>query len=202
MSDSLWHHRQKPTRLPLPWDSPGKITGVGCHFLLQCIKVKSESEVTQSCPTLSDPMDCSLPSSSVHRIFQARVLERGAITFSNSSQYYPSKLRRLELLEIPWKPAFMFRKKKHLTVKSKRLQGIWFTFHILRSIVSLITKWNIQSFVITSIIHSCILAWRTPQIVWKGKKDMMTGDTRPGLEGVQYATGGEWRAIINSSRNN
>src|SRR5574337_157438 len=54
-------HRQQPTRLPLPWDSPGKNTGVGCHFLLQCMKVKSESEVSQSCPTLSDPMDCSLP---------------------------------------------------------------------------------------------------------------------------------------------
>ena len=60
---------------PLPWDSPGKNTGVGCHFLLQCMKVKSESEVAQSCPTLSDPMDCSLPGSSIHGIFQARVLE-------------------------------------------------------------------------------------------------------------------------------
>ena len=59
-------HRRQPTRLPHPWDSPGKNTGVGCHFLLQCMKVKSESEVTQSCPTLSDPMDCSLPGSSVH----------------------------------------------------------------------------------------------------------------------------------------
>ena len=58
-----------------PWDSPGKNTGVGCHFLLQCMKVKSEREVTQSCPTLSDPMDCSLTGSSVHGIFQARVLE-------------------------------------------------------------------------------------------------------------------------------
>ena len=58
-----------------PWDSPGKNTGVGCHFLLQCIKVKSESEVTQPCPTLRHPMDCSLPGSSVHGIFQARVLE-------------------------------------------------------------------------------------------------------------------------------
>ena len=56
-------------RLPRPWDSPGKNTGVGCHFLLQCMKVKSESEVTQSCPTPSDPMDCSLPGSSVHGIF-------------------------------------------------------------------------------------------------------------------------------------
>ena len=64
-----------------PWDSPGKNTGVGCHFLLQCMKVKSESDVAQSCPTLSDPMDCSLPGSSVHGIFQARVLEWGAIAF-------------------------------------------------------------------------------------------------------------------------
>ena len=74
-------HRQQPTRLPRPWDSPGKNTEVGCHFLLQCMKVKSESEVTQSCPTLSDPMDCSPPGSSVHGIFQARELEWGAIAF-------------------------------------------------------------------------------------------------------------------------
>ena len=65
-----------------PWDSPGKNTGVGCHFLLQCMKVKSESEVAQSCPTLSDSMDCSLPGSSVNGIFHARVLEWGAIAFS------------------------------------------------------------------------------------------------------------------------
>ena len=71
-------HRQQPTRLPRPWDSLGKNTGVGCHFLLQCMKVKSESEVAQSCPTLSDPKDCSPPGSSVHGIFQARVLEWGA----------------------------------------------------------------------------------------------------------------------------
>ena len=78
MSDSVWPHRQQPTRLPCPWDSPGKNTGVGCHFLLQCMKVKSESEVIQSCPTLSDTMDCSPPGSSVHGIFQARILEWGA----------------------------------------------------------------------------------------------------------------------------
>ena len=72
----------RPTSLPCPWDSPGKNTGVGCHFLLQCMKVKSESEVTQSCPTLSYPMDCSLPGSSIHGIFQARVLQWGAIAFS------------------------------------------------------------------------------------------------------------------------
>ena len=76
-------HRRQPIRLPCPWDSPGKNTGVGCHFLLQWMKVKSQSEVAQSCPTPSDPMDCSLPGSSVHGIFQARVLEWGAIAFSN-----------------------------------------------------------------------------------------------------------------------
>ena len=82
MSNSVRPHRRQPTRLPRPWDSPGKNTGVGCHFLLQCMKVKSESEVVQSCPTLSDPMDCSLTGSSIHGIFQARVLEWGAIAFS------------------------------------------------------------------------------------------------------------------------
>ena len=80
MSDSVQPHRRQPARPHRPWDSPGKNTGVGCHFLLQCMKVKSESEVAQSCPTLSDPMDCSLPGSSVHGIFQARVLEWGAIS--------------------------------------------------------------------------------------------------------------------------
>ena len=82
MSNSMQPHRQQPTRLPRPWGSPGKNTGVGCHLLLQCMKVKSESEVAQSCPTLSDPMDCSPPGSSIHGIFQARVLEWGAIAFS------------------------------------------------------------------------------------------------------------------------
>ena len=73
-SPTLCNPRRQPTSLPRPWDSPGKNTGVACHFLLQCMKVKSESEVTQvvylkvteSCPTPSDPMDCSLPGSSVH----------------------------------------------------------------------------------------------------------------------------------------
>ena len=82
MSDSVRPHGLQPTRLLHPWDSPGKNTGVGCHFLLRCMKVKSESEVAQSGPTLSDPMDCSLPGSSAQGIFQARVLELGAIAFS------------------------------------------------------------------------------------------------------------------------
>ena len=82
MSDSVRPHRWQPTRLCCPWDSPGKNTGVGCHFLLQCMKVKSGSEVTQSCLTLHNPMDWSLPGSSFHGIFQARVLEWVAIAFS------------------------------------------------------------------------------------------------------------------------
>ena len=77
LSDSVQPLRRQPTRLPRPWDSPGKNTGVGCHFLLQCMKVESESEVAQSCPIPSDPMHCSPPGSSIHGIFQARVLEWG-----------------------------------------------------------------------------------------------------------------------------
>ena len=82
MSNSVQPHKWQPTRLPCPWDSPGKNTGVGRHFLLQCLKVKSESEVDQSCPTLHHPMDCSLPGFSIHGIFQARVLKWDAIAFS------------------------------------------------------------------------------------------------------------------------
>ena len=82
MSDSARPRGLQPTRLPCPWDSPGKYTGVGCHFLLQGMKVKSESEVAQSRSTLSDPMDCSLTGSSIHGIFQATGLEWGAIAFS------------------------------------------------------------------------------------------------------------------------
>ena len=90
--------RRQPTRLPRPWASPGKNTGVGCHFLLQCMKVKSESEVSQSCLTLSDPMDCSLPGCSVHGILQARVLEWGAIAFSQEAQSCPLISQFLSIL--------------------------------------------------------------------------------------------------------
>ena len=96
MSDSVRPHRRQPTRLPRPWDSPGKNTGVGCHFLLQCMKVKSESEVTQSCPTLSDHMDCSPPGSSVYGIFQARVL-----LGSNSFQFITGELMLLFIIPLP-----------------------------------------------------------------------------------------------------
>ena len=94
MSDSVQPHRWQLIRLPRPWDSPGKNTGVGCHFLLQCMKVKSESEVAQSCPTPSDPMDCSPPGSSAHGIFQARVLEWGAIAFSDDQPRQHIKKQR------------------------------------------------------------------------------------------------------------
>ena len=102
-------HRWQPTRLLCPWDSPGKNTGVGCHFLLQCIKVKSESEVAQSVPTLSDPMNCSLPGSSVHGNFQARVLEWGAIAFSDM-RIYLSPITWL--LEIPLPEASIKSRRK------------------------------------------------------------------------------------------
>ena len=94
-ADSMRPHRRQPTRLPRPWDSPGKNTGVSCHFLLRCMKVKSESEVAQSCLTLCDTMDCSLPGSSAHGIFQARVLEWGAIAFS----YYANKFNNLDKVD-------------------------------------------------------------------------------------------------------
>ena len=98
MSNSVQPHRRQPTRLPRPWDSPGKNTGMGCHFLLQCMKVKSESEVSQLCLTLSDPMDCSLPASSTHGILQARILEWVASAFSEFlSRCINKKERKHEL---------------------------------------------------------------------------------------------------------
>ena len=84
---TLCDHRLQPAMLLCPWDSPSKNTGVGCHFLLQCMKVKSQSEVAQSCLTLCDPTDYSLPGSSIHGIFQARVLEWGAIATCMLSRF-------------------------------------------------------------------------------------------------------------------
>ena len=100
---------------PRPWDSPGKNTGVGCHFLLQCMKVESESEVAQSCPTPSDPMDYSLPGPSIHGIFQARVLEWGAIAFSKTTygntlsgekKVKVKSLSHVQLFVTPWAVAY------------------------------------------------------------------------------------------------
>jgi len=100
--DSVRPHRWQPTRLLRPWDSPGKNTGVGCHFLLQCMKVKSESEIAQSCPTPSDPMDCSLLGSSIHGIFQARVLEWVAVAFCSFFVPLTSKSISREGISLPW----------------------------------------------------------------------------------------------------
>ena len=115
MSDSVRPHRRQPTRLPRPWDSPGKNTGVGCHFLLQCMQVKSESEVAQSCPTLSDPMDCSLPGSSVHGIFQARVLEWVAIAFS---------------IEHTTRNTAPPQKKKNFVLLEREKGTVWLSWHL------------------------------------------------------------------------
>ena len=107
MSDSMRPQTRQPTRLCRPWDSPGKNTGMGCHFLLQCMKVKSQSEVAQSCPTLIDPMNYSLPGSSVHGSFQARVLEWGAIAFSLLYTYIHTKKKPTKTLfsdvKVLWK---------------------------------------------------------------------------------------------------
>ena len=115
MSDSMQPHRWQPMRLPHPWGSTGKNTGVGCHFLLQCMKVKSESEIAQSGPTLSDPMDCSPPGSSVHGIFQARVLEWGAIAFSDKTVWRLLKKLKTEIPYDPTTPLLgMYLKKKNM----------------------------------------------------------------------------------------
>ena len=116
MSDSVWPH---------PWDSPGKNTGVGCHFLLQCIKLKSESEVTQSCLTLHDPLDCSLPGSSVHGIFQARLLEWGAIAFFSDTNVYRKQniFSKMSGLHIPQILKVRIKCYKDIVIKS--LSHVW-----------------------------------------------------------------------------
>ena len=108
MSDPVWPHRWQPTRIPCPWDFPGKNTGMGCYFLLQCMKVKTESEVAQLYWTLSDPMDCSPPGSSVPGIFQARTLEWVDISFSNAWKWKVKvkSLSRVWPSVTPWTAAF------------------------------------------------------------------------------------------------
>ena len=119
-------HKRQPTRLPCPWDSPGKNTGVGCHFLLQSMKMKSESEVAQSCPTLRDPMDCSLPGSSAHGIFQARVLDPSGPQFSLGYAQHPrghlaEALANSQAASAPW-PAHRSRNPPYLRPGDHRLQ--------------------------------------------------------------------------------
>ena len=124
-------HRRQPTRLPHSWDSPSKNTGVGCHFLIPCRKVKSESEVVQSCPTLHNPMDCSPPGSSAHGIFQARVLEWGAIAFSREAHYSVIKRNAFVSLLMRWMKlesiiqSEICQKKKHKYHIPTHTYGIW-----------------------------------------------------------------------------
>ena len=119
-------HRWLPSRLPRPWDSGGKNTGVGCHFLLQCVKVKSESEVAQSCPTLSDPMDHSLPGSSTHGIFQARVLEWGAIAFSDTGILFNHKNKIM-----PFAATWVQLEMSVLSeVRKRKTNTIWCHFYV------------------------------------------------------------------------
>ena len=135
MSESVWPHRRQPTRLPCPWDSPGKNTGVGCHFLLPCMKVKSESEVAQSCPTLCDPMDCSLPGSSIHGIFQARLLEWVAIAFSRKESYtwvYHCQTvedqRKEKILKTAKQRICITKREKHLFLETIDGRSQWTNF--------------------------------------------------------------------------
>ena len=123
MADSARPHRRQPTKLLCPWDSPGKNTGVGCHFLLQCMKVKSESEVAQLCPTLSDPIDCSLPGSSVRGIFQAWVLEWVAISISRHFRkvFHMKRIHRHQRKQN--KTSKQTNKKSHKYLSRKKEKG-------------------------------------------------------------------------------
>ena len=127
MSDSVRPQRRQPTRLPRPWDSLGKNTGVGCHFLLQYMKVKSESEVAQLCPTLSSPMDCSPPGSSIHGIFQARVLEWVAMAFSAFEEQKLLNLKKFSLsISFFGNLCFVSIKKPLPITRSQRFSPICF----------------------------------------------------------------------------
>ena len=195
MSDSVRSHRRQPTRLPRPWDSPGKNTGAGCHFLLQCMKVKSEREVAQSCPTLSDPVDCCLPGpwdfpgrstgvgchcllqcmkekserevaqscltlsdrmdhsppgSSIHGIFQAGVLERGAIAFSTNVK------RMMLILQC----CHILRKRRHFS-------------HLLTSDISCTSRRGMLT-VVMSWVQQTLRMFRSP--IMAGSRAVMFPD--------------------------
>ena len=174
MSDSVWPHRRQPTRLPHPWDSPGKNTEVGCHFLLQCLKLKSESEVAQWCSTLSNPMDCSLPSSSAHGTFQARVLEWGAIAFSTTFPLVQPKSRTLTApnadKHVEWWEhlftvgeiakwyttledilSFSYKTKHTFTIRSSNHTS----WYLLKWVQKLYPHENLHTDVYSGFIHNC-----------------------------------------------
>ena len=176
MSDSVRPHRWQPTRLPRPWDSPDKNIGVGCHFLLQCMKVKSESKVAQSYPTLRDCMDWSPPGTSVHGIFQARVLEWDAIAFSKASYWGYSNQGDVFTCLSSGQLRLSLAQSIFLSLSS--LLSALFLFLYLLFIFSLFPfchlTWIIFSmsdfpfaFHFHSLekkmaAHSCVLAWRIP----------------------------------------
>ena len=151
MSASVRPHRRQPTRLLCPWGSPGKNTGVGCHFLLQWMKVKSESEVAQLCLTLRNPMDCSLPGSSVHGVFQARVLEWVAIAFSTRSSLVAQRLKRLLSMQGTWVRSLGREDslKKEMSTHSSILAG---KSHGRRSLVSY-SPWGHKELDVTEWLH-------------------------------------------------
>ena len=126
-------YRQQPTRLPRPWDSPGKSTRVGCHFLLQCMKVKSESEVAQSCPTLSNPMDCSPPGSSAHGVFQARALQWAPV---------PSPSLMLTTAKSPWQTMLPWA--NHLTSEPP-FSHLWNGTKTSTSLTEYETRWKLKA---------------------------------------------------------
>ena len=168
MSDSVLPQRQQPTRLPCPWDSPGKNTGVGCHFLLQCMKVKSESEVVQSCPTPSNPMDCSLPGSSVHGILQARVLEWVAIFLLQTwcivntkkhSKLGSSSLPSLKLFVLQLSPLMMMATLYHSNYIGQKPwchPNPFFLAHLTFNLLDILSSWpyNIYKKLLTLTISN------------------------------------------------
>ena len=160
MSDPVWPHRRQPTRLPRPWGSPGKNTGVGCHFLLQCMKVKSESEFAQSCPTLSDPMDCSTPGSSIHGIFQARVLECSAIAFSAMVAYEMPKLHNTSNQLPPGA-------KRGEEVVSWVQIHVCLTSFVLSLYLSLVFSFSIRSGLLIWSLYHCLILFFILEFVWK-----------------------------------
>ena len=151
MSDSARPHRRQPTRLPRPWDSPGKNIGVGCHFLLQCMKVKSESEVAQSYLNLSDPMDCSPSGSSIYGIFQARILEWVAIHLPRS--------------EYIWNPRCIYISAPETTLENLVLQEFLLEFSLVifvRGYTCIIFTFHFHALEKEMAAHSNVLAWRIP----------------------------------------
>ena len=165
MSDSVRPHRWQPTRHHHPWNSPGKNTGVGCHFLLQCMKVKSESEVAQLCPTLSDPMDYSLPGSSLHGIFQARVLEWGAIAFSHWNKWRASNTKSTQTAEM----SPIWCALNDFTHSAKQRFSLYVNiFHLQMSIVR---GRGVTSFLYSFFfIRLCIFVLKSKILFWLGNE--------------------------------